>query len=256
MSTAYACLVVLCTALAAAGASFLLRRSWRIEARRRHQEAGSIFFLQLGVLFSVLLAFVFSEVWGEYNTASQAINGEVAALHGAAIVAAILPGPSAETVIHAIGTYGNTVAQTEWPLMEHRQASPDAVHDLTSLLQTVARLDLAAPRDQANQAHILDLLTDAHTQRETRIFQMEQGLPHALWLILLIYTAVLVACVVMAGLETAASHAVFAGAFAGCIVMVLVVVRMLDYPFEGALALPNADFLKLGRDVAALSQGG
>jgi hypothetical protein len=255
MSYATGCLIILCTVLAAAGGSLLVRRIWHIEARRKNHDTGSAFFLQLGVLFSVLLAFVFSEVWGEYNTASQAINGEVAALHGAAIVARALPDSAATTVANAIQGYAGIVARTEWPVMEHRHASPAAVLGLTSMVQTVARLDLTAPRDQANQAHVLDLLTEAHTQRETRIFQMGQGLPGALWLILLIYAAVLVGCVLAAGVETAFSHAAFAGAFAGCIVMVLVVVRMLDYPFEGALALPNTDFIKLGAEIAALSRG-
>jgi hypothetical protein len=255
MSYATFCLIVVLTAVFAAGASLLVRRCWHIEARRKNHDTGSAFFLQLGVLFSVLLAFVFSEVWGEYNTASQAINGEVAALHGAAIVASALPHAAATRVASAIGDYAGVVARTEWPSMEHRQASPAAVLGLTSMLQTVAGLDLAAPRDQANQAHVLDLLTEAHTQRETRIFQMGQGLPRALWLILLIYAAVLVGSVLVAGVETALSHALFAGAFAGCIVMVLLAVRMLDYPFEGALALPNTDFVKLGVAVAALSRG-
>jgi hypothetical protein len=50
-------------------------------------------------------------------------------------------------------------------------------------------------------------------------------------------------------------HIVVASAFAGCTVLVLVLVRMLDYPFEGALALPDADFLKLLEQVSDLMAG-
>ena len=252
MSYIGACFIVVASAMAASFASLLVRRLLRVEARRKHHETGGAFFLQLGVLFAVLLAFVFNEVWGEYNTASQAINGEVSALHGAAIVASTLPPAQAQAVERAILSYANTVTQQEWPAMVGRHASPVAVQDFTALVQQVARMDVPAARDTANQAQILTLLTDAHTQRETRIFQMEQGLPAALWLVLAIYTAVLIFCVLLAGVETAFSHVVFAGAFTGCIAMVLAVVRMLDYPFEGALALDNGDFEKLAREVAGL----
>ena len=203
-------------------------------------------------MFSVLLAFVFSETWGEYNTASQAINDEVSALHGAAVVANTLPPAQAQAMERAILEYTNKVAFEEWPAMADRHSSPAAVRNVTIMLQTAARLDVSKPQDVNNQGHILSLLTDAHSQRETRIYQMEQGLPKALWLVLVIYTLVLIACMVMAGVETAFGHIVFAGVFAGCIVMVLVVVRMLDYPFEGALALDNADFLKVSHDVVQL----
>jgi len=53
-------------------------------------------FLQLGVVFAVLLAFVFSEAWGEYNEAAQAVDLEVSAMHGVAMISATL-GPRRPT---------------------------------------------------------------------------------------------------------------------------------------------------------------
>jgi hypothetical protein len=44
--------------------------------------------MQLGVVFAVLLAFVFNEVRSEYNESAQAIVLEISAMHGAAVIAA------------------------------------------------------------------------------------------------------------------------------------------------------------------------
>ena len=252
MSCAVAVFIVVASSAAAAFASQLLRRAAPVAYRRRHHETGSAFFLQLGVLLSVLLAFVFSEVWGEYNTASQAINGECGALHGATILASTLPAAQAHAAERAILAYTDAVAHAEWTAMADRHSSPEAVQKLTEMLQTAASLPSANAGELANREAVLALLTTAHAQRETRIFQMTQALPGAVWLVLSLYTLVLVACVLMAGVESAAWHAMFAGAFTGCIVMVLVLVRMLDYPFEGALALGNGDFLKVGREIAGI----
>ena len=64
---------------------------------------------------------------------------------------------------------------------------------------------------------------------------------------------VLIISVLLAGVESRIGHVVFAAGFTGCTVMVLVLVRMLDYPFEGALALANDDFVKVVAQVAVLA---
>jgi hypothetical protein len=255
MSARAACLIVAAAVLAAIGASVLMRRVLDSETRRRHHDAGSAFFLQLGVLFAVLLAFVFSEVWSEYNTAAQAINLECGALHGAAMMAQALPAPQAERVEKAILAYVDSVRQAEWRTMASRRASPDALRALTVMMSVATHLDAARPGDLAIRSEVLSLLSAAHAERETRIFQMTQGLPVMLWIVLLLYTVILVACVLGAGVDSAPGHALLAGAFAGCVVMVLVTIRMLDYPFEGALALGDADFVEAGRNIAAQMGG-
>jgi hypothetical protein len=245
---------VLSTLIASLG-SLLVFRSMPLDARRRNHEVGNPVFLQVGVMFAVLLAFVFSEVWGEYNTAAQAINGECAALHGAAMLADGMPGDTGKPVVRAIQSYVTTVAVTEWPEMEHRHRSPVATANFAGILKAAAHLDVGKAVEASDQSEIVSLIMQAHVQRETRIFQMTQGLPIALWLVLSLIAAVLIASVLFAGVESRMGHVVFAGAFTGCTVMVLVIVRMLDYPFEGALALPSTDFLKVMAQVSAMLNG-
>lgn len=47
--------------------------------------------------------------------------------------------------------------------------------------------------------------------------------------------------VLFSAAEGLVAQMAFAGLFAGTLASVLVVVRMLDYPFQGALSLPSAD---------------
>jgi len=212
-------------------------------------------FLQLGVMFAVLLAFVFSEVWAEYNTADNAISGECAALHGAAMVADTLPAPQAHAVNRAILAYVGTVLHTEWPDMEHRHASPAASDALRDAIHAAGTQHVTTPTDVATLSQVMTLLAQAHLYRETRLFQMNQGLPWAMWLVLTLMASGLIASVLLAGVESRTGHVVFAAGFTGCTVMVLVLVRMLDFPFEGALALANDDFVKVLGQVATLAKG-
>ena len=55
-------IVVLGAGVLGAAAAWLTRRCVHIDVLRRHHEVGSAVFLQIGVMFAVLLAFVFSLV--------------------------------------------------------------------------------------------------------------------------------------------------------------------------------------------------
>ena len=55
---------------------------------------------------------------------------------------------------------------------------------------------------------------------------------------------VLVVFVRFAGVESRIGHLLFTAVFATSVVLLLILLKMLDYPFEGALTLSNADFVK------------
>jgi hypothetical protein len=255
MSYTAALLVVLFIAIGAAAATIIARLALDFDVRRQHHEVGSPVYLQIGVVFAVLLAFVFSEVWGEYNIAAQAINGECGALHGAALLAHDLPDHQGQSVERSILNYTKTVINKEWAALEHRDASPDAVSAFESLVAAAANLNITRPGDVAVQGQILSLLAQAHAFRETRSFQASRGLPIVIWLVLALYALVLVVFVLFAGVESIAGHLLFTISFAVSVALVLVLVRMLDYPFEGALALDNTDFVRTMEHVAALTGG-
>ena len=93
------------TAIVSVIATSLVRRALGVDTRREHHDVGNPVYLQIGVVFAVLLAFVFNEVFGEYNAAAQAINGECGALHGAALLAHQLPDRHGRGVEEAILNY-------------------------------------------------------------------------------------------------------------------------------------------------------
>jgi hypothetical protein len=78
-------------------------------------------------------------------------------------------------------------------------------------------------------------------------------LPVVIWLVLASYALVLVAFVLFAGVESLVGHLLFTVVFAVSVALVLILVRMLDYPFEGALALSNADFVTTLEHVRSLT---
>jgi len=255
MSYLEAGLIVILSALAAAVVGLAVGRRSTAEQRRRHHELASPMVQLVGLMFSVLLAFVFSEVWGEYNIAAQAISEECGALHGAAMLAAALPNHGGLPLEQAIGAYVVEVTHDEWPAMAKRQLSPKAMNAMRVALQDSAKAALSAPTaEETTHAQIMALLTRAHAARETRAFQVSQGLPAPMWIVLDVIAAALVLSVVFSGLE-GLTHMAFTAAFAGSIVVALVLVGMFDYPFQGAMALSRGDFLNLASEIKTLMAG-
>ena len=254
MSYFDAFVVVAFTAVAAAVASWLVGRSLTVEARRRHHDVGNPVFLQVGVMLAVLLAFVFSEVWGEYRSAALAINGECGALHGAAMIANALPDNDGQPVTRAIAGYAVTVVNTEWPMMTHRRRSPRAAQAFDAIIRQAVNLKVTQSSESATQNQIISLLSQAHANRETRTFQLTQAMPPLMWFMLIAISAILVGFVVFSGADYP-THMIFSAVFAGSVALVLVLVRMLDFPFEGALALPDTDFVKTLGEVTILARG-
>ena len=75
-----------------------------------------------------------------------------------------------------------------------------------------------------------------------RLFEMARGVPGLIWVLLLFGAGFLVGFLLLFGVEYVASQMVFTGAFAACLAFVLVIVHLLDFPFEGALRLQPTGF--------------
>jgi hypothetical protein len=248
-------LIVLLSGAAAIGLSFAVHRLVHIDTRRRHQEVGTAVFLQLGVLFAVLLAFVFSEAYSEYGEAQQAIDLECAALHAASMIESTLPKPEARAMLGLEAAYIHDVIDSDWREMrDHRRGSRKAVATLTELMQTAARLPVASAADAPVKAQLLELLSAAHAEREVRLYQARNGLPTILWVVLIAFSVTLLLFVAFSSIERYVWLTLFVTTFAFCVSAILALVGLLNYPFQGALALTPIDFVDRLADVMTLLQ--
>jgi Protein of unknown function (DUF4239) len=252
MSYSAAILVIASAALLAAFTTVIMQGVVAFDFRRLHHDVGSTVFLQLGVIFAVLLAFVFSEAWSEYNQAAAAINLEVGAMHGVGMIAATLPAPQAEAILTKERSYLESVVSREWPVMAARRTEDAATFlKFQALIQEAANLRVSDDQRE-KKAEMLSLLAEAHAQRETRIFQANSGIPGALWWVLIAFTITLALFVSLSGVPYKSTAAAISACFAAGVASILVVARLLDYPFEGALRLHSTDFVEVTGKISAL----
>jgi hypothetical protein len=255
MSYAAALAIILAASLAAAAATILAQRRVDLDLRRRSHDVGSVVFLQLGTVFAVFLAFAFSQVWSEYNETQIAIDQEVSALHGAAIIASTLPPPADTAILSAQRAYIESVVGQEWPVMAARRAAdPGTSGKFVALLREAVNLRLTDPDDRDKKSSILALLAEAHVHRETRLYEAGAGAPAALWSVLIAFTIMMTLFVSLSQIQSERVAVAISACFAAGLVSILVIARLLDYPFEGATALGPADFVALIGKISDLAR--
>ena len=110
-----------------------------------------------------------------------------------------------------------------------------------SLWQTVETVN-TDPADNQLRGQMLSLLAAAHQSRETRLYQMTQGVPGLIWSLLIIFACTLIGCTLVFAAEASTSKAVLVGVFTSSLTLALRTVRGLDFPFESALQLTPRDF--------------
>jgi hypothetical protein len=255
MSYIAALLIVIGSAAVAAVAALVVDRFVPADRRRRYSGESARIFAQLGTMFALLLAFVFNQVWAEHRTAEQAIDGEVGALRSVSALANALPNHAGRSVNLAIITYARTVVRDEWPTMEARRSrSEAALTDFRLVIVQAARLAPASQSEIAIQNQIFSQLAVAKRERETRVFQIDEDLPPALWFVLDVLAISLIILVVLETKE-GIGHVLLAWLFTATTVMVLVLVALLDSPFEGSVSLAPTSFVTLIADTSKMVAG-
>ncbi|ACB93848.1 DUF4239 domain-containing protein [Beijerinckia indica] len=223
--------------------TLLVHHHIEIGLRRRYHDVGATMFLQLGVIFAVLLAFVFSEVWSEYNEAAHALWAESDALRSMGVLAVTLPREEAGTILKAQRNYVESVIETEWPrLAGHRRGDKATAEKLDTLTQQIAAMRLSEPDLNDTKRRVAALLAQAQIERDKRIFEASYGVPLPLWVLLIIFSGLLSLFASFSQIEDRLMAVAMSACFTFGVASILVLVRLLDYPFEGALSLPPDEF--------------
>lgn len=245
--------IVLGAGLVGACLAGLVRRLVRLEVLRHHHDVGSAVFLQLGVVFAVLLAFVFSEVWGEYNSAGLSIDQEASSLNGVVMLSHSLPAQARQRIGALMRSYLDDVVMHEFPDMRQRRSSNVAEDAFQALWSGVAGLPQQADGG-AVVTRMDQLMAVAHQSRDMRIYEMSKSVPMLLWALLLVFAGVLIGFLLFGAVEYVLSQMLFTGVFAACLAFILLLVQLLDFPFEGPLRLDDGPYQETRGKIIALSR--
>lgn len=210
--------------------------------REPHNDVAGFIFATVSVVFAVPLAFVVVALWTNNDSAHQTTFKEANELAGIYWIARQMPLPLGAELEHETLDYANTVVDQEWPLLAKHETSPNATALVYQMRDSVFAFKPAGAAEQVEYDHAMTHVEALAGERRQRLNQADESLPKLLWAILIGSALITIAFTFLFGLSSSLAHTVMVMTLAGLVVVSLVVVREMSYPYAGTMAVHPTAF--------------
>ncbi|NUU24536.1 MAG: DUF4239 domain-containing protein, partial [Streptomycetaceae bacterium] len=226
-------LIILGTLVVVAAGLYAVQRFVPHPLRQRHNDVAGFIFAAVGVLYAVLLAFVVIAVWENHDAARQSTFKEADELAGLYWVSRELPLPLGAELEKQTLDYAETVMHKEWPLMSEHKSSPEATQLVYQLRQGVLSYQPGGPREEILYERAVSHLENMASARRERLNEVGEDVPTLLWVALIAGAVITVGFTFLFGLSNTFTHTLMVLMLTGLVVVSLVVIREMDFPFDG-----------------------
>ncbi len=126
----------------------IVRRFVNLEWLKKHHEIASYFFLMIGTLYAVLIAFAIYVVWTQFQDAGAKLEAEANAVGDLSRMAAGLPDAQRAQIRTALLNYIHAVLDDEFPAMAEGRESPRTWAAMQALMDTYTKPSITDVKDQ------------------------------------------------------------------------------------------------------------
>ncbi|MDY0810322.1 DUF4239 domain-containing protein [Kitasatospora purpeofusca] len=227
----------------------LLPRHPLHKARSPGNEVAAAVFAMVGVLYAVLLAFVVIVVWEAADEARATTFREADQLAGLYWNARQFPTTEGAELTTLTLRYAHSVIDDEWPVMKDGHASAPRTTELVYRIRdTTNALGPAGPVQQVQFEHAVAHVEGLATERRARLNQIENAVPPLLWAPLILGAVLSIAFTFLFSVSSLRLHTAMVLIMTAMICVSLIVVKELNYPFDGLSAVrPDAFEIFLAR---------
>jgi Protein of unknown function (DUF4239) len=211
----------------------LIHKYWPYTIRQKHNDVAGFIFAAVAVFYAVMVAFVVVVGWEDLSTARQTTYTEANQLANIYWISHSLPSPQGPVIESLTLEYAHTVIDDEWPLMEKEESSPQA-----QLVLDQMRDDVFAFMPRSGQQQVLDeqavtSVNELSAARRNRLVSMNEAIGEPLWVVLIIGGVITVCFCLLFGLQSKAAHYGMVAALAVLVVLSLLLIKEIQYPFAG-----------------------
>ena len=221
---------------------FILYRVWAPSRRRAQNDVVGPSVGVIGTMYAVLIAFMLSGVWGNFQTAQVNAEQESNCLVDLFRFADMLP-PDDRANIQALArNYATVMIDKEWPLMR-ADSTDDVGRNVThDLWEAVTRVQPRNSSESMALDHAMGELNSMTEHRRIRLLQSRTQLPPILWSVLIVGGIVTVASTCLFGAESFSAHMLQVFAIAFLVSLTLVAIAQVDRPYQGDVRVSPEGF--------------
>ena len=233
---------VIVSVLAAIAVLWVIQSVWDPSRRRSHNDVIGPSVGVIGTTYAVIVAFMLSGVWTNFQAALRNSEYEANALVSLGRLARALSPPEREQIQGLAREYAKVMIEQEWPAMTRQQLSVRGHQIMIELWTVLPAMKPTSPQQQAVLQQALTELSTMSQHRRIRVLESRTQLPNILWVVLLFGAFVTVGASCLFGVEDFKVHAFQVGALSLTIAIVLVAIADIDHPFEGIVHVSPSSF--------------
>lgn len=220
-----------------------LRVSRRFPRRRLEgsQDVVGVMFSAVGVLYTVLLAFLVVLVWEQFNGAQDLTEQEATKISNLLRDANAFPDAIRNEIQGRLITYTRSVIAEEWPTMAHGHQSSKTAKKYRHVWAAYYQYHPKTSQEERFYDESLTRLNDLGEERRLRIISSQSSIPWIMWVMLVVGGVITIAYLYLFAVPDALLHAVMIGSVAGLLAFILFLILALDHPFAGSVQVtPHA----------------
>lgn len=199
----------------------------------------------MGVVYSILFAFVTVLVWQSYNNVADSVAKEANHLNNMYRLYSAFPPEFEQSGKQALKKYTKTVIEDEWPLLKNDQFSQEAYKQFLAIEHDLIKYQPQNP-GQINAHHLLLRLTTEYAElRRSRIYNAQFALGHPAWLGLITSSFIFLFFSCLFKMQSKRIHIlliIFLAATVGGAVYFMI---LYMHPFMGPMAISPAPLQRL-----------
>jgi hypothetical protein len=226
--------LALAAAAAAVGVLLLVRRRAPDGGFFHDGDRAAGMFGVLATGFSVLLGFIVFLAFTSFDETRTGAEAEALAVAQQFETAQFMPSEVTPQLGSQLICYGRYVEGSEWPRMEKGQQTAEVSPWGLAMFQTIKTAQPDSPTEEAAYSKWLDQTSDREQARLDRLHGAEGIIPWPLWAAL-IFTAVVIFGFMMFFADSGEAkvvQAVQVGSVTVVMVVLLLLIRFLDHPFQ------------------------
>jgi hypothetical protein len=235
-----------------------IRRRVHLDLLQPNNEVVALYLSIVTALYGLFFGFVIVSLWEQQRDAEDNIIAEAKELRTVFRLADGLAEPGRSEIRALAMAYAHEVIDSEWPKLIAGDEKLSSHHPAKSRLW--ARIIAHEPdteREHTFYGSLVEHFENLSDARNQRCYDALRTLPDYLWLILVMGSALSIACTFFLGTSNLRTQLLLSGVSGGLIVLMLFVVYDLQRPFRGYwVASPMAFELAVERmDLATRDAG-
>ncbi len=238
----WAVIIIVASVFATLGLLLILRHRWSPAKMQKANDATAFYITVTGTIYAVILAFMLTSVWEDFQDAKVNAEQEANALVNVFRLAGTFPNPQQGAIQVAARAYAQAMVSEEWPAMEREEVSPRGVECVERLWWAVTQVEAGRPSEQAVLQQALQELAKMTEHRRVRHLQSRFKLPVILWLVLIFGGVATVASSCLLGVEDARLHVLYIVSLTCLVALVLVAIAEINRPFQGIIRVGPEGF--------------